>query len=275
MMVTCFDCHFGENPLLCYASRMDIFPLLLLVVGGFVGGFFGSAVGSAGLVSLPILLLLGMSPHMAIGTTRPAAAVLEIISALRYRREGVLTSALFRRGLWLGCMGAVGSITGAVLIADVSDQMLRLLLAIVIGSMTVFLGLKKELGLHENPLRQKRFALLAVATLFSGLYAGLFGFTFGTLITMVLVLFGYSFLRGAAMGKVIGILTSTASACVFAWYGQIHWTYSIALSIGFAIGGWMGARAAVRGGNNYVRILLMVVVICSVGKLLFDFMYAL
>ena len=250
---------------------MSTFALPLLVVGGFVGGFFGSAVGSAGLVSLPILLLLGLSPHAAIGTTRPAAVVLEAISALRFRREGKLTTPLLKRGILLGLAGAFGSTIGAILISNVSDQTLRLLLALVILTMTIFLFMKKNWGLHEYPHRQRYFVPIAVGTFLTGLYAGLFGFTFGTLITIVLVGFGYTLLQSAATGRVIGAITSTASALIFLWHGYIHYQYAIALSVGFAMGGWMGAKVAARAGNRYVKILLFVVVVASVAKLLFDY----
>jgi uncharacterized membrane protein YfcA len=248
-----------------------IFEYSALIVAGFIGGFFGSAVGSAGLVSLPVLLFFGLSPHAAIGTSRPAAAVLELFSALRYHREKVLTDALIRRGLFLGCSGAVCSTIGAVLIAAVSDQTLRLLLALVISTMAVFVFIKKNWGMTENPDRQRYIALLALATLLSGLYAGFFGFTFGTVITIVFAGFGYTLLQGAAMGRVVGTLTSIASSIIFIWHGYVNFSFAVALSIGFAIGGWVGARYAVKGGNRYVKILLITVIVCSVVKLLFDY----
>lgn len=244
---------------------------LLLVAAGFAGGFFGSAVGSAGLVSLPVLLFLGLSPHAAIGTSRPAAALLELICAFGYRRGKVLTDTLIRRGLILGVAGAVGSSVGAVLIAYIDDQTLRLLLALLISTMAIFLFMKKKWGMIERPERQKNFLFMALATLLTGLYAGLFGFTFGTLITIVLVGFGYTLVQGAAMGRVIGTLTSAASAVVFAWHGYVDYPYALALGLGFAIGGWFGTQYAVRGGNRYIKILLITVILCSVAKLLWDY----
>ncbi len=250
---------------------MYTLQLLLLVIGGFVGGFFGSAVGSAGLVSLPILLLFGLSPHAAIGTTRPAAVLLELVSAVRYRREGVLTNVLLKRGILLGLAGAAGSTIGAILLSGVSDQTLRLLLATIIASMTIVLCMKKTWGTVARPDRQRLYAFIALATFLGGLYAGFFGFTFGTIITLILVSFGYTLLQGAALGRVIGFVASTASTIVFMWNGYIDYPFAIALGIGFAIGGWMGARAASKGGNAYVKILLIVVVACSVAKLMWDY----
>ncbi len=253
---------------------MEIFPFAVLIAGGFFGGFFGAAVGSAGLISLPILLFFGFSPHMAIGTTRPAAVILEAICVWQYRRKGVLTAKLMRRGLWLGIAGMIGSTIGALLISAISDQTLRLLLAFLITAMVIFLFMKKNWGMIEHPARQKRYVLLAISTLLTGLYGGLFGFTAGTVITIVLVSFGYTMLQGAAMGRLTGMMASIASSIVFAWQGYVDFPYAIALSIGFALGGWFGAQAAVKGGNRYIKIVMLMVVIVSVAKLLFDYVSA-
>ena len=254
---------------------MYIVQFLLLVAGGFIGGFFGSAAGSAGLVSLPLLLLFGLSPHMAIGTTRPGAVILETVCALRYWREGTLSPLFVRRGLFLGIAGAAGSVTGALILGEVSDETMRLLLSLVITSTTIFLFMKKQWGMIEHPERQTHTTLLMLGTFLAGLYAGFFGFTFGTLIMIVLAVFGYTLLQSAAVGRVIGTLTSSASMIVFAWQGYIDIPYALALAIGFGIGGWIGTRVAVQKGNRYVKVLLVIVVICSVVKLLVDYFYAL
>jgi uncharacterized membrane protein YfcA len=253
---------------------MQYLPLLFLVAGGFVGGFFGSAVGSAGLISLPILILLGFPPHLAVATTRPAAVVLELVSAIRYWREGKLTMPTIRKGLMLGILGAVGGVTGAFIISTVSDQTLRLLFALVISSMLIFLVTKKNWGMHEHPQRQKQLILIALSTFLIGIYGGFFGFTFGTLMTIALVAFGFNLLQSAVLARVIGILTASAAAIVFAFQGSINYPAAVALSIGFAAGAWVGAGVGAKRGNTYVKKLLIAVVVCSVVKLLFDYVSA-
>ncbi len=253
---------------------MEFLPLLLLVAGGFIGGFFGSAVGSAGLISLPLLILLSFSPHAAVATTRPAAFVLELVSALRYWREGKLKPEEVRRGLFLGLFGAAGGVTGAYIIIAVSDQILRLLFALVISSMLIFLVTKRNWGMQEKPERQKQFFLLALSTLLIGVYGGFFGFTFGTLMTIALVFFGFNLLQSAVLARTIGILTSLAAAIVFGLQGAINYPYAIALGTGFGIGAWFGAGVGSKKGSTYIKKLLVIVVVSSVVKLVFDYFSA-
>lgn len=251
--------------------RMHIVTFLVLVAGGFFGGYYGAAVGSAGLISVPLLILFGFSPYMAVATTRPAAFVLETASAIRYWRDGKLSPEHIRKGIILGLFGSVGAVAGAVIIGSVSDQVLRLLFALVISSMLLFLITKKDWGTRERHERAKNMAMLSLVTMLTGIYGGFFGFTFGTLMTIVLVWFGCTLLQGAALSRIIGMFTSVSATAVFISKGSIDYPAALALGIGFGIGGWMGAGASSRKGNAYIKKLLVIVVVVSVLKLLWDF----
>ncbi len=246
-------------------------PLLALFLGGVFGGFFGAMVGSAGLVSIPLLILLGQSPHLAVATSRPAGFVLELVSALRYLREGKLTPLLLRRAFPLCIAAAIGGVLGAIIVAGVDDQTLRLLFSIIISSMFVFLLVKKDWGGVERPQLQRHQAWLALCTFLMSIYGGFFGFTFGTLITFVLVSFGYTLVQSAAMGRTIGACTTLTASIVFLLSGSVNIPYAIALSIGFGIGAWTGAGVGARKGNGYIKTLLSLVVVAAVVKLLYDF----
>jgi uncharacterized membrane protein YfcA len=253
---------------------MNVTMLLTLVAGGFAGGYYGAAVGSAGLISVPLLILFGFSPFMAVATTRPAAIVLESMSALRYWRDGKISRADIRKGVILGLFGSVGSVAGALIVSTASDQTLRLLFAFVILSMLAFLLTKPDWGTRQRRDREKHLAIVALCTMFAGTYAGFFGFTFGTLMTILLVAFGSTLLHAAALSRIIGIFTCIAATIVFIAKGAIDYPAAVALGIGFGWGGWMGAGAGAKKGNAYIKKLLVIVVVVSVLKLLWDFFAA-
>ncbi len=251
-----------------------MFPLLLLLIGGFIAGFYGAAVGSAGLISIPLLILFGLPPSAAVATSRPAAFVLELSCALRYLKEGKLKAADIRTGIMLGLFGAVGSVAGALVISSMNDQVLRPLFAFVMLSMVVFLFIARGWGMKENHEKQKHILLLSMLTIVAGLYAGFFGFTFGTVMTLLLTGFGFTFLQGAAIARVVGIFTTLSASIVFAMGNSIDLPYAVSLGVGFCIGGWLGAGLSAKKGSAYVRNVLVVVVVASVLKLLFDYLFA-
>ena len=44
--------------------------VLLVLVGGFIAGFMNSIVGGGGMISLPIMLMLGLPTATALGTNK-------------------------------------------------------------------------------------------------------------------------------------------------------------------------------------------------------------
>ena len=66
---------------------MEIIHLIVLIVGGMLAGLYASNVGSGGLVTLPLFILLGLPTTIAIGTNRLSAVLLEFGSALKFYRE--------------------------------------------------------------------------------------------------------------------------------------------------------------------------------------------
>ena len=69
--------------------------------------------------------------------------------------------------------------------------------------------------------------------------------------------------------KVVVIMALTAMAVpVFIVRDQIDWGFAGFLAVGFAIGGWLGARVAVRGGERVIRPVLVLAVIALAGRMI-------
>jgi uncharacterized membrane protein YfcA len=105
-----------------------------------------------------------------------------------------------------------------------------------------------------------------------GIYGGFLGVGFGTLITFVFVLIGLNFVKSAAVSRVVGLIMSAVATAVFAYHGAINYPYAIALGLGLAIGGWIGAGIGVRKGNDYIKVLFIIILLATIAKLIFDFL---
>ncbi len=55
---------------------------------------------------------------------------------------------------------------------------------------------------------------------------------------------------------------------VFAWQGKVDWPYAVVLAVGQAVGGWLGAVAALKRGATLIRIALAVVLVTTAVRLL-------
>ena len=71
------------------------------------------------------------------------------------------------------------------------------------------------------------------------------------------------------MHKVFIILLYTLPALiVFSLTGNVNWGYGLILAAGNALGAWWGARAAVKGGERIIKIILAVAILIMSFKLL-------
>ncbi|MED5552516.1 MAG: sulfite exporter TauE/SafE family protein, partial [Actinomycetota bacterium] len=101
-----------------------------------------------------------------------------------------------------------------------------------------------------------------------GLYGGAFQAGVGLLIVVALARSGLDLVNANAV-KVVVILVLTAIAVpVFVIRGQVDWGFAVVLSGGFALGGWLGARIAVRGGDRVIRPVLIVAVTALAGRMI-------
>ncbi len=242
----------------------QIFPIILFV-GGILGGLYASNVGGGALISFPLLVLTGLPTHSVIATQRFAAVILELVSAARFYKEKQINLKI---GVMLGLIAACGSVIGSKIVLAVSERFLNLVVGVLFLIVFVVLFNKDRIGIKEKPLTHKNLALASVATFLLAIYGGFFGAGFGFFIIVVLVLLGFTFIKSAAIGRVVGFFMSAASAIVFARSGLINYQYGIALGAGFAIGSWVGIGIAMKRGDKYIKSLLIIIMILSLVKLL-------
>lgn len=247
---------------------MEFVIPLVLFIGGIVGGLYASSVGGGALLSFPLLILAGLPTHSAIATQRFAAVILELASAAKFYKEKQLDLKL---GLILGLFAAIGSYIGAQINLVVSEETLNLMVSFLFVAAFLIIFNKDKLKIKERKLTHKNFVILALSTFLLAIYGGFFGAGFGFFIIILLVVSGFSFIKGAAVGRVVGFFMSLSSAIVFAHNGIINFSYGLSIGAGFAIGSWVGVGIAVKRGDNYVRSLLVVIMILTLLKLLSGF----
>jgi uncharacterized membrane protein YfcA len=101
-----------------------------------------------------------------------------------------------------------------------------------------------------------------------GLYGGAVQAGVGLVMLALLTRAGYSLLEANNI-KVVSNLALTAVALpVFIVQGKVHWLPAIVLAFGLTAGGWVGAHAAVKGGERLIRAVMVVAALMLAGKLL-------
>ena len=247
---------------------MDLTELLLLVAGGLVAGVVNTLAGGGSLLTVPLLIMLGLPGTVANGTNRVGVLVSNLTSTWQFRNDGV---AAFSDAVPVLVPVVAGSLVGAYGIAQLSDAAFERVFGVVMILVLIATLRKPASPVAAAPGQPaRRWSLPVTLCVFFaiGLYGGAIQAGVGIVLVLALSHAGYDLVRASSI-KVILIAALTLIAVpVFALAGQIDWVFGAALGAGFAIGGVVGARLAVRGGERLIRPVLIAAVIALSGRML-------
>jgi uncharacterized membrane protein YfcA len=241
-------------------------PTLLTVafigIAALVAGWVDAVVGGGGLVQLPALLLgfPAATPAQLLATNKLASVFGTTTSSVTYFRRvrpGLATA------LPMAGVAFLGAVLGAVVglhIPKTAFNPIILVCLVVVGSYTL---LKPQLG-RATALRfsGRRHTVTAMATGFAiGVYDGALGPGTGSFLVFALVgLLGFAFLEASANAKITNVATNLGALAVFVPGGHVMWRVGLVMAAGNLVGGYLGARTAVRLGSGFVRAVFVVVV---------------
>lgn len=249
---------------------MDMgYQFLLFVLSLVANAFSAFSGGGAGLIQLPALLFLGLPFPIALATHKVASVALGVGASLTHLRSGRFEGLL----VWLMLVcGIPGVIVGALTILQIPSRWAE----IALGLLTIGLGLYSYLNpsLGQESRRQNR---QLYGVIVGGLGLFVIGFLNGSLTsgtglfaTLWLVRwFGVDYLTAVAHTLVlVGLSWNGTGALVLGMSGNIQWDWLPALLLGSVLGGYFGARLAVKSGNRWVKRIFELVTVLVGIKLL-------
>lgn len=249
---------------------MDALHLALLVGAAFTAGTIDAVAGGGGLMTVPVLLSVGLPPAVALGTNKGQSAFGTLAATVQFWRTG----ALDRDRLALQfVLGFAGSLAGAALVLKLSPAVLRPLVLVLLVSVAAVLTLRRDLGTVPTTPPPKAVLLRRVALLSAGIgmYDGFFGPGTGTfLILSSVALLGDPMRRASANAKVVNLASNLAALSLFTWKGVVRWDIALPMAAAQLAGGTLGARLTLRGGDRFVRRVVLAVVVALVVKLAYD-----
>lgn len=236
--------------------------LVLLALAALTAGFVDAVVGGGGLVQLPALLLglPGAAPVEVLATNKLASICGTTVSSATYYRRVRPDPRTFGP---LMAFAFVGSMCGALVASHLPSSVFDPLVLVVLVVVGTYVVLTPTLG-ERTELRfsGRRHTAAAMATgLAIGFYDGALGPGTGSFFVFTLVgLLGYSFLEGSAKARLANWATNLAALCIFVPQGAVLWQVGLVMGGANLLGGYVGARTAVRRGSRFVRVFFIVVV---------------
>jgi hypothetical protein len=240
----------------------------LLIGGGVAAGVFNTLAGGGSLLSVPLLVVVGLPGNLANGTNRIGIFAQSAMAAWRFRAQGV---SGVRGGLAVVAPVGCGALLGSYAISQVADETFERLFGVLMVCLLVPILWRPAAaaGGASGAQQAKRWPRPASLLVFFaiGLYGGAFQAGVGIMLVLVLSYAGHDLVRANSIKVVVNALLTAVVIPVFLWQKQIAWLPAFLLAGGYAAGGEIGARLAVRGGERLIRPVLVAAVVALAGKM--------
>jgi uncharacterized membrane protein YfcA len=236
---------------------------ILLIGAGAVAGVVNTLAGGGSLLTVPLLVLIGLPGTVANGTNRIGILIQSGVAAWRFRSEGV---SGFGGALPVLAPVAFGSLLGALAISRVADETFERLFGVVM-LLLLFPTLRRRSDAPTSARPWPR-GVRSVVYFAVGLYGGAFQAGIGVVLLFALSHAGFDLVRANAVKMVVVAALTAVAVPVFVAQQQVAWIPAGLVALGFAAGGALGARLAVRGGERLIRPVLTVAVLALAGRML-------
>jgi hypothetical protein len=229
--------------------------ILLILAAGLWAGLQNSLAGGGSFITLPALIVSGMTPLAANITSTVALFPGQVTTGLAGRSLVTGIGRISFRVLFAVSMlgGALG---GLLLLKTPSTVFARLVPWLVLFATTVFAW---GSFFHKREATRARLGSggTIVAQFLIAIYGGYFGGGIGFLMMAALTMAGLPTRQAGATKNALAAVMNASAVVLFLTSSQLHWREAIVLGIGAIAGGLMGAWALHRVNERLLRIAIV------------------
>jgi uncharacterized protein len=231
-----------------------------LCLAAFGAGIINAVAGGGTLLTFPALLQV-VSPIVANATSTVALVPGSAASAWGYRRELHETR---RWILLLACPSLIGGTVGALLVTRLPERYFKaavpwLILTAAILFLVQPLFIRTFKACDERP-KPSAVVGIVVFQFLVAVYGGYFGAGIGILMLASLGLMGIGHVHHMnALKNLLAFCINGISVVVFVLEGEVNWLYALVMVPAAILGGYAGARFALRLNPALVRAVVALI----------------
>ena len=240
--------------------------LVVLFLAGIVAGIINTVAGGGSFLALAALLWVGLPPHVANATNRVGVLAQSAIAFLTLRANPEPLDDEGAVGWPEFAVVALSAVSGAAIAVVVDPDAFGRILGPLLLVMVVVSLARPAAWSERGAVSRWRWPALVVA----GLYGGFLQAGVGLLLLPTFVVLGGMEATAANRRKVafVGGLTALA-LIVYASQGLVAMKPAIAMGIGAALGGYLGAHLTIVGGTRLIVWAVAGIVFLTALRLLF------
>ncbi|MCJ8507856.1 TSUP family transporter [Rhizobium lemnae] len=247
---------------------MDITTYVILFAVSLVAGCFDAIAGGGGLLTLPAMMLAGLSPVTAIATNKMQSSAAAVSATYAFARKGLIG---WKSGLPIALAAAVAAVLGALSVNLLPKSVVSAVIPFVLIGIAIYFGMARKLGDADAKARVSRTTFLLAVAPAIGFYEGIFGPGAGSFYMAAYVaLLGYGAIKATAHTKLTNAAGSLGALGLFAFTGSIDWVVGLVMAAGAFAGAQIGSIMAMRVGAKLIRPLLVTISCLMALRLLLD-----
>ena len=240
---------------------------LLLIPAGFVAGIVNTIAGGGSFLTLPALMYLcGMDPKIANGTNRVAILLSSASASVTFHKHGHLDRRLAIRLATPTLLGApLGALLAVYLPVDAFKPVFGVLFLLM--ALVLIIDPKRLTRTIEHSGAPSRAIIPVFFSI--GIYVGFIQAGMGLLLLIAMSLLNTGDLVASnAIKNLIGFLVTLVAMTIFIIYGMVDWVPGLMMAVGNVLGGYVGAKLAIKKGNRLIFAFLVVVMVLTGVQLL-------
>ena len=224
-------------------------------------------------MTAPSLLLIGMPPHMALGTGKLATSIGSVVALWTFWRSNLILKKIVPVGVLSAMAGAS---FGAFCALQIDGATMGKVIVIMLPLGILFTVLTGGFKLTEGGLPKDHFWLRVVLIgVLIGFYEGFFGPGAGTFFLIALHVFlKIGMVQSSGTAKAFNIAANFAAFMTFASGAAVCYEIAIPCAIASMLGNRVGAYYAIKIGGKFVRNILYIVLIILMVSLVYKFFIA-
>ena len=239
--------------------------MILLFFTGLFAGTIDAIAGGGGLITIPMLLSIGMPPHLVFGTNKLQGMLGTSMATFKFYKHGWISFKNIYHGL---IASAIGAILGAILAQVLSTAFLSQIIPILLVAILIYTIFSPKLGHIDSTPKIKEFSFYLIFGFIMGAYDGFFGPATGSFWVFLLTYFmGYNLIKATAYTKVFNLNSSLIAMVCFAIGNNIDYKIGLCMAAGQLIGGRLGASLAMKKGAQIIRPIFLIIVTLTIATL--------
>ena len=249
---------------------MSLTIIIILIISGILVGFINTLSAGGTTISIALYLALGIPAQITNAINRVGVLLQNgFASYLFYRKNLINYKHLILYSLPL----LVGALFGSLIAINIDEKIFNICFAIVLLLMVVFLFIEtKATSKQEKPLTLKNYLIVCPLFLITGFYGGFVQAGTGfLLIAVVGSVLGYDLIKTTAIKNTLMFAYTIVAMAVFLFRGGIetkYWIYALIHSFGNLVGSYIAAHYALKKGTQFIKIVIICVVVLIALNLL-------